>query len=99
MDVSMVDTVTVAARRIPYRPALQRRERAKHHRYPRVGLVAFVLDARGRWGVEAETWLRQVLSELPERDRAEARKRLRATVAYAIQSQAATEVALAVEQS
>ncbi len=99
LDVSMVDMVTVAARRIPYRPALQRREKAKHSRYPHVGLVAFVLDARGRWGVEAETWLRQVLSEKPESERQDARRRLRATVAYALQSQAATQVALAVEQS
>ncbi len=99
LDVSLVDMVTVAARRIPYRPALQRREQKKHRRYPHAGMVAFVLDARGRWGVEAETWLRQVLSERPESERQNARRGLRAAVAYALQSQAAEQIALAVEFS
>ncbi len=50
LDISLVDSVAVAARDRTYRVALQRRERVKHRRYPFPGLVPFVLDLNGRWG-------------------------------------------------
>ena len=58
-----------------------------------------MLDNRGRWGAEAETWLRQMISGTPETERDEARRQLRATVAQALQGQAAEHIALAIECS
>ena len=99
LDVSLVDAANVARIGRNYKYVLRRREREKHLRYPHVGLVPFVLDNRGRWGAEAETWLRQVLSEVPEEERNDARCQLRATIAHALQGQIAEQVALAVELS
>ena len=99
LDVSLVDAANVARTRSNYKYVLKRREREKHLKYPHVGLVPFVLDNRGRWGAEAETWLRQVLSEVPEEERSEARCQLRASVAHSLQGQVAEQIALAVEHS
>ena len=99
LDVSLVDAANVARIGRNYKYVLRRREREKHLRYPHAGMVPFVLDNRGRWGGEAETWLRQVLSEVPEEERNDARCRLRATIAHALQSQIAEQFALAVEHS
>ena len=60
--------------------------------------MPFVLDVNGRWGAEAETWLRRVLGELPEPERNAARCSLRAAVSRALQSQVAEQVALATAQ-
>ena len=99
LDVSLVDAANVARTGRNYKYVLRRREREKHLRYPHAGPVPFVLDNRGRWGAEAETWLRQVLSEVPEEERNDARRQLRATIAHALQGQIAEQVALAVEYS
>ena len=61
-------------------------------------MVPFVLDINGRWGAEAETWLRRVISELPEADRNAARCSLRSVVSLALQSQVAEQVALATSE-
>ena len=61
-------------------------------------MVPFVLDINGRWGAEAETWLRRVISELPEADRNTARCSLRSVVSLALQSQVAEQVALATSE-
>ena len=95
LDISLVDSVAVAQTGCPYRPALQRREKVKHRRYPFVGMVPFVLDINGRWGAEAETWLRRVVGELPETERSHARCSLRSAVARAFQGQVAEQIALA----
>ena len=99
LDVSLVDATSVARQNRGYEYVLRRREREKHLRYPYAGLIPFVLDSRGRWGQEAETWLRQVVGEIPEDDRGEARRLLRATIAQALQGQVAEQMALAVDLS
>ena len=99
LDISLVDSVAVAATNRTYRVALQRRERVKHRRYPFPGLVPFVLDLNGRWGAEAETWLRRTLGELPESERNAARMSLRSSVARALQGQVAEQIALATAHS
>ena len=99
LDVSLVDVVNVARHGRNREPTLRRREREKHRRYPHAGLVPFVLDDRGRLGAEAETWLRQVLSAMPEDERSDARRQLRAAVALALQGKIAEQAALAVEYS
>ena len=95
IDVSLVDCVAVAQQGRAYKPALQRREKAKHRRYPFGGLVPFVLDINGRWGAEAETWLRRVIGDMPESERNDMRCSLRSAVARALQGQVAEQVALA----
>ena len=101
LDITLVDTSAVAGSNggRPYVSTLQRRERMKHLRYPHPGLVPFVLDVNGRWGQEAETWLRRVLGDLPEAERNEARCSLRAAVARGLHSQVAEQVAHATEQA
>ena len=60
-----------------------------------MGLVPFVLDINGRWGAEAETWLRRAVGELSETERNAARRSLRSAVARALQGQVAEQIALA----
>ena len=95
LDVSLVDSVAVAQAGRPFKAALQRREKVKHRRYPFLGLVPFVLDVNGRWGAEAETWLRRAVGELCETERNTARCTLRSAVARALQGQVAEQIALA----
>ena len=96
LDISLVNVVAEATLHgRTYKAALQRRERAKHRRYPFPGLVPFVLDINGRWGTEAETWLRRMLGELPESERNAARVSLRSSVARALHGQVAEQIALA----
>ena len=98
IDISIVDSVAVARQNRPFKPALQRREQLKHRRYPYPGLVPFALDINGRWGAEAETWLRRVVGELPDAERNTARCALRSAVSLALQSQVAEQVALATNE-
>ena len=95
LDVSLVDTVAVALSGRTFQATLQRREKLKHRRYPFMGLVPFVIDINGRWGAEAETWLRRAVGELAEPERIAARCSLRSAVARALQSQVAEQIALA----
>ena len=96
LDISLVNSAAEAAiHGRAFKAALQRRERAKHRRYPFPGLVPFVLDVNGRWGMEAETWLRRVLGDLPDSERNAARVSLRSSVARALHSQVAEQIALA----
>ena len=96
LDISLVNSAAEAATHgRSFKAALQRRERAKHRRYSFQGLVPFVLDVNGRWGMEAETWLRRVIGDLPESERNEARVSLRSAVARALHSQVAEQIALA----
>ena len=96
LDISPVNSAAEAATHgRSFKAALQRRERAKHRRYPFQGLVPFVLDVNGRWGMEAETWLRRVIGDLPDSERNEARVSLRSAVARALHSQVAEQIALA----
>ena len=98
LDVSLVDSVAVAQAGRPFKAALQRREKVKHRRYPFMGLVPFVLDINGRWGAEAETWLRRAVGELSETERNAARCSLRSAVARALQGQVAEQIALATNE-
>ena len=99
LDINIVDSVAVAAAGRPFQATLQRRERVKHRRYPFPGPVPYVIDTNGRWGAEAETWLRRVLGELPESERNAARWSLRSAVARALQGQVAEQIALATAAS
>ena len=99
LDVSLVDTVAVALNGRPFQATLQRREKIKHRRYPFMGLVPFVIDINGRWGAEAETWLRRAVGELSEPERITARSALRSAVARALQSQVAEQIALSTNEA
>ena len=63
-----------------------------------MGLVPFVIDINGRWGAEAETWLRRAVGELSETERNAARCSLRSAVARALQGQVAEQIALATNE-
>ncbi len=65
--------------------ALERREKIKHARYQGPGLFAFVLDARGRWGKEANAFMQSVVGSLPAAERAEAVKECRRRVSRTLQ--------------
>ena len=60
--------------------------------------MPFALDINGRWGDEAETWLRRALGELLETERNTARSTLRSAVSLALQNQVAEQIALATAQ-
>ena len=60
--------------------------------------MPFALDINGRWGAEAETWLRRAVGELPEAERNAARCSLRSEVARALQGQAAEQIAFATNE-
>ena len=95
LDVSLVNCAAEAANGRAFKATLQRRERTKHRRYPFPGLAPFVMDLNGRWGAEAETWLRRTPGELPESERNAARVSLRSSVARALHGQVAEQIALA----
>ena len=58
-----VASVAAAARRDG--EAARKAERAKHTRYPGPALLAFVVEAYGRYGGEARRWLLSEVRELP----------------------------------
>lgn len=58
LDVSLVATAIVTAEGLARQ--LERRAVFEHRRYPGPGFVPFVLDVRGRWGVEAQVWARGI---------------------------------------
>ena len=97
VDVSVTDMAAKAAEGgNAWRHALARRERRKHNRYPGPELVPFVLDVRGRWGQEAEAWLRRVLRRTAApADRAEQADACRYAVAAALQAACAEQIASA----
>jgi len=97
IDVSVVNGVAAAVRGERAEPVIMRRERAKHRRYPGGGLVPFVVDVNGRWGREAETWLRRILREVDEGDRGAARRLLRARVAQALHAGIGEQIAVAAQ--
>ena len=71
---------------------LERRERAKHTRYPGPGLFAFVLDVRGRWGKEAHSFCQAALAVLPREQRPDALARCRRLVSRALQMAVADQL-------
>ena len=84
VDVSIVDAAyNGAPRSAPM--ALQRREVAKHRRYPGPGLVPFVMDTRGRWGREAVAWVQSVTSCLPDAESHEAVRQCRLQLGRVLQ--------------
>ena len=95
LDVSVVDTTRVAEHGHRWHTVLSRREKEKHRRYPGPGLIPFVVDVNGRWGDEAESWLRRCLRFLEEQQRAGARTDLRARVSRTLQCQTGEQLALA----
>ena len=97
LDVSVVDSVAAAQQGAAHTTVLEVRERRKHNRYPGPNLYPIVMDVRGRWGAEAEAWLKRQLRSLPERARAAARQLLRTRLALALRSQVAEQIALAAE--
>ena len=84
VDVSVVDAAFTNAPRDHWW-ALARRERAKHNRYPGNGLYPFVLDARGRWGREADAFVRTILNMIPQEQHSRAIQRCRSLVSRALQ--------------
>lgn len=95
VDVSIVDSAYIGApRSAPM--ALQRREVAKHRRYPGHGLVPFVMDTRGRWGREAVAWVQNVTSGFPDAERLEAVRQCRIQLGRALQLTVADQVLEAV---
>ena len=93
LDVSVTNLVTKAARGGgAWRHALARRERKKHQRYPGPELVPFVMDVRGRWGREAEAWLRRAVRRCPAEERADKARECRYAVAVALQEHCAEQL-------
>ena len=84
VDVSVVSTVLAEAATRPT-IGLDRRERAKHQRYPGRGLYPFVLDVRGRWGREARALVQALVSVLPTEERPDAIRACRRAVSNALQ--------------
>ena len=76
-----------------WRHALARKERKKHTRYPGPELVPFVVDVRGRWGREAEAWMRRVAKRVPADHRGEAVRACRYEVSLALQAAVAEQLA------
>ena len=58
-------------------------------------MVPFVIDLNGRWGNEAETWMRKAVTALPTEDRNEARRNLRGTIARTLQHHLTSQTAAA----
>ncbi len=89
LDVSVV----ASAQRAPdgHGRLLSRRERAKHQRYPGRNLIPFVLDVRGRWGMEARAWLKTMVGSMDEDRRSEALQSCRWLVSQALQASVAEQ--------
>ena len=68
-----------------WRHTLARKERKKHLRYPGPELVPFCVDVRGRWGREAEAWLRRAVRRSPAEQRSEQIRACRYAVSFALQ--------------
>ena len=95
LDISLVDSVHAAIHGGGGAGTRARRERAKHLRYPHRDMVPFVVDLNGRWGEEAETWLRKALTAIPMDERAEARFALRGKIARTLQYHLTSQTASA----
>ena len=63
--------------------AAERREKAKHVRYPGPGLYA---DVRGKWGREAHAFVQSAVGALPKDERATAIRVCRRQVSVALQT-------------
>ena len=72
--------------------AIPRRERAKHLRYPGAHLYPFVVDCRGKWGKEANTWMRLILRDRPKHGHGELVRSLRVAVSVALQNAVANSL-------
>ena len=92
VDVSVVDSSGDPRYDYADRHAIQRREAAKHHRYPGAGLVAYVLDNRGAPGKEAEAYMRAACAHLDPLDRADALAEGRRRVSVALQQAVAEQI-------
>ena len=93
MDVTVTDMTANAHGGQPWRHALARKERKKHTRYPGPELVPFVVDVRGRWGKEAEAWMKRVAKRLAAEQRTEAVRACRYEVSLALQAAVAEQLA------
>ena len=94
VDVSVVDAVFPGA---TWRAglALERREKAKHARYPGQGLYAFVVDTRGKWGREAHALVQSLVGRLEKAERVEMIRACRKFVAHALQTCVAEQLLVA----
>ena len=81
VDVSLVEPVQSEAGKL----SIKRREVAKHRRCPGPGLHPIVLDGRGKWGRQSDTWMRIMLNLIPKDDRQKAMAKCRAMVSRALQ--------------
>ncbi len=89
VDVSVVNTDLPCRKALS---AIQRREKAKHKRYPFRGLFAFVVDVRGRWGKQARDLVQRVGAALPQDERVEASAQCRAIVSRVLQTSVANQI-------
>ena len=91
VDVSIVDAAHLdAARGAPM--TIQRREKAKHSRYPGPGLYPFVLDTRGKWGREAQAMVQALTIDMDPEERKKAVRSCRYMVARALQLSVADQL-------
>ena len=91
LDVSCVDSAQECVDS-GSQHAIERRERAKHQRYPGPALTAFVMDTRGAWGREARAFLQNLLRYLPQDTHATARLRCRQLISRALHSVTADQM-------
>ena len=83
IDVTVVSSPTTGA--MGAGVIMLRREKAKHARYPGPGLKPFVVDVRGRWGVEALAWVRMLVRRRPQEEQPALMMDLRWRVSVALQ--------------
>ena len=97
VDVSVTDISTPAVGDgQAWRYLIARRERRKHARYPGPELVPFVVDVRGRWGREAEAWLKRTAKRYAGEEGVKAQMRTcRYAVGTALQVSCAEQLACA----
>ena len=69
--------------------AARRGERCKHDRYPGTQLTAFVVEVHGRFGGEAQQWIRQQALRLPAEDQTREQTRAYQALSCSLQTQLA----------
>ena len=91
IDVAVVEGAE-GGERTPAAFALQRRERAKHRRYPGVDMHPFVVDCRGRWGKEATAWVALFFKDFGKEEKGKLVRDLRARVSYSVMQGVAEQI-------
>ena len=90
VDVTVVDSITGSEEK-PMQ-GLEAAERKKHDKYRGGGLFVFAIDVRGRWGKEADKFVKLMTKDLSSKERLDANLDLRRRVATTIQCGGAEQI-------